>query len=76
VSALVLRILGFPMAPLLLGFILGGMLEDNLRRALTISDGNWPFLADRPITLILLAIITLTLLSPVIRKLVSLATSR
>ena len=76
VSALVLRVLGFPMAPLLLGFILGGMLEDNLRRALTISDGNWTFLIDRPITIVLLGIIILTLLSPVIRRLVSVATSR
>ena len=76
VSALFLRIMGFPMAPLLLGFILGGMLEDNLRRALIISDGDWAFLTDRPITIILLGIITLTLLSPAIRKLVSVATSR
>lgn len=76
VSALVLRVLGFPMAPLLLGFILGGMLEDNLRRALTISDGSWAFLVDRPITMILLGIIALTLFSPMIRKLVSVATSR
>jgi putative tricarboxylic transport membrane protein len=76
VSALVLRFLGFPMAPLLLGFILGGMLEDNLRRALTISDGNWTFLIDRPITVVLLIIITLTLLSPAIRKLVSVARYR
>ena len=76
VSALILRILGFPMAPLLLGFILGGMLEDNLRRALIISDGQWTFLIDRPITIVLLAIIALTLLSPMIRKLVSVAASR
>ena len=76
VSALALRVLGFPMAPLLLGFILGGMLEDNLRRALTISDGSWTFLVDRPITMVLLGIITLTQLSPLIRKLVSVATSR
>ena len=76
VSALALRFLGFPMAPLLLGFILGGMLEDNLRRAPTISDGNWTFLIDRPITVVLLIIITLTLLSPVIRKLVSVARYR
>ena len=76
VSALILRILGFPMAPLLLGFILGGMLEDNLRRALIISDGQWTFLIDRPITVVLLGIITLTLLSPMIRKLVSVAASR
>ena len=31
------------MAPMILGFILGGMMEDNLRRALTISDGSLSF---------------------------------
>ncbi len=46
--ATMLRLLGFPMAPLLLGFILGGMLEDNLRRAVTLSDGELSFLWDRP----------------------------
>jgi putative tricarboxylic transport membrane protein len=76
VSALALRVLGFPMAPLLLGFILGGMLEDNLRRALTISDGNWTFLVDRPITMVLLVIIALTLLSPLMRRLVTVTTYR
>ena len=40
VIAVFLRLMAFPMAPLLLGFILGGMMEDNLRRALTLSDGS------------------------------------
>ncbi|MBT6613249.1 MAG: tripartite tricarboxylate transporter permease, partial [Deltaproteobacteria bacterium] len=62
--ALLLRLLDFPMAPMLLGFILGGMMEDNLRRALAISDGSISFLWERPITLIILIITVLTLLSP------------
>ncbi|MBL0547906.1 tripartite tricarboxylate transporter permease [Aeromonas caviae] len=49
--AIGLRLLDFPMAPMLLGFILGGMLEDNLRRALVINDGSLSFLWERPITL-------------------------
>ena len=61
--ATMLRLLGFPMAPLLLGFILGGMLEDNLRRAVTLSDGELSFLWDRPTTLVLLILTTLVLLS-------------
>ena len=44
VVAIFLRIVDFPMAPMILGFILGGMMEDNLRRALTISDGSLSFL--------------------------------
>ncbi len=59
--AIGLRLLTFPMAPMLLGFILGGMLEDNLRRALVINDGSLSFLWERPITLAF-TVITLTML--------------
>jgi putative tricarboxylic transport membrane protein len=67
--AIILRLLDFPMAPLLLGFILGGMLEDNLRRAITLSDGDLSFLMDRPTTLVLLTLTALVLLSPLLRYL-------
>lgn len=49
--ALIVRLLDFPMAPILLGFILGGLMEDNLRRSLMIYDGSLAFLWERPITL-------------------------
>jgi putative tricarboxylic transport membrane protein len=68
-AAIILRLLDFPMAPLLLGFILGGMLEDNLRRAVTLSDGDLSFLMDRPTTLVLLTLTALVLLSPLARYL-------
>ena len=66
VFAVCLRLLAFPMAPLLLGFILGGMLEDNLRRTLTLSDGDLLFLLERPVSLVLLILIALALMSPVL----------
>ncbi|KAA0694151.1 tripartite tricarboxylate transporter permease [Halopseudomonas laoshanensis] len=47
----ILRKLDFPLSALLLGFILGGMMESNLRRALSISDGNLGILWSSPITL-------------------------
>jgi putative tricarboxylic transport membrane protein len=72
VIAVILRLLAFPMAPLLLGFILGGMMEDNLRRALTLADGNWSFLWDRTTTLVLMILTVLVLLTPVWRWLVQL----
>ena len=50
VCAVGMRFLGFPMAPLLLGFVLGGMIEENLSRALLIHDGSWSFLWQRPLT--------------------------
>ena len=58
-----LKMLDFPMAPMLLGFILGGMLEKNLSRALVVSDGSFDFLWNRPLTLsIMCATITILLL--------------
>jgi len=36
----VLRKLGFSLAPIILGYVLGGLMEDNLRRALSISGGD------------------------------------
>lgn len=64
--AIVIRLINFPLAPMLLGFILGGMMEDNLRRALAISDGFLSFLWERPITLVILIITILLLCAPMI----------
>lgn len=64
--SIVLRKMDFPMAPLLLGFILGGMMEENLSRALVISDGSLEFLWDRPISLVINLITIITLASPFI----------
>ena len=64
VVAVIFRILDYPLAPMLLGFILGGMLEDNLRRALLIWDGSYAFLWERPITATIMVITLVTLLAP------------
>jgi TctA family transporter len=37
-------------APLLLGFILGPMMEENLRRALLLSRGDWSTFVIRPLS--------------------------
>jgi putative tricarboxylic transport membrane protein len=66
-AAIILRLLDFPMAPLILGFILGNMIEDNLRRALTISDGSIAFMWERPLTAIIFGLTILTLLAPLVR---------
>jgi len=42
-------------APLLLGFILGPMMEENLRRALLLSRGDWTAFVTRPLSAGLLA---------------------
>jgi putative tricarboxylic transport membrane protein len=50
VVATFLRLYDFPMPPLILAFVLGGLMEENLRRSLLISDGSFSFLWDRPLT--------------------------
>jgi putative tricarboxylic transport membrane protein len=53
VIATILRFADFPLAPLLIGFILGTMLEDNFARAMQLYRG-FDFLLERPMTLGLL----------------------
>ena len=57
VMATILRLYDFPMPPLILAFVLGGLMEENLRRSLLISDGSWAFLWDRPLTLCIMIVI-------------------
>ena len=68
--SLVLRVIDYPMPPLILGFILGGMMEKNLRRALIINDGSYSFLWERPISLTLFIIMILIILIQVYQGLV------
>jgi putative tricarboxylic transport membrane protein len=63
--AYLLRKQGVPMAPLILGFVLGDMMEQNLRRALSISNGDTSILVGSPITIGLWAASALMLLVPI-----------
>ena len=54
--------LGMEPAPLLLGFILGPMMEENLRRALLLSRGDWSVLVTRPLSATLLGLALLLLI--------------
>jgi TctA family transporter len=58
--------LKFEPAPLLLGFVLGPMMEENLRRAMTISRGDPAIFVTRPISLALLGCALLLLLAMLI----------
>lgn len=58
--------LKFDPTPLLLGLVLGGMLEDSLRRGLILSRGSfWIFLSD-PLTLVLLALSAIIVISALV----------
>jgi putative tricarboxylic transport membrane protein len=52
-----LRQFGYPMAPLVLGIVLGDLLEKNLRRALILSDGDLTPFFTRPISAVVAAMI-------------------
>ncbi|MEO6410021.1 MAG: tripartite tricarboxylate transporter permease, partial [Burkholderiaceae bacterium] len=58
-------------APLLLGFILGPMMEENLRRALLLSRGDWSTFATRPLSaglLIAAVLMIVVVMLPSIKK--------
>jgi len=55
VVATFMRLYDFPMPPLILAFVLGGLMEENLRRSLLISNGSWEFLWERTLTACILA---------------------
>jgi len=57
-----------PMAPLILGFVLGDMMEQNLRRALSISDGGLEILVSSPVAIGLWIAALLLLLAPLWRR--------
>jgi TctA family transporter len=63
--------LGCEPAPLLLGFILGPLMEENLRRALLLSRGDASVFATRPISaamLVLAALLLATVILPAVRS--------
>jgi putative tricarboxylic transport membrane protein len=63
VAATILRFADYPLAPLLIGFILGTMLEDNFARSMQLYRGL-DFIIERPMTLGLLVLAMLLILLP------------
>lgn len=57
-----------PLSPIILGLILGPMLESNFRRALGMSNGDFSIFYTRPITLVLLTMACITLFAPLFKK--------
>ncbi|MFA5703269.1 MAG: tripartite tricarboxylate transporter permease [Advenella sp.] len=64
-----LRKMNVPMAPLVLGVVLGDMMEQNLRRALSITNGEISILFESPISISLwVAAILVGVVPPLLRK--------
>ena len=58
----------FPLPPLVLALVLGPMLENNLMRALTLSNGDYMIFLQKPISAVFLVLAFLWLLIPVLLK--------
>ena len=67
IVATIMRFAGFPLAPMLIGFILGQMLEDNFGRAMNLYDGI-SFMWIRPMTTGLLVISVVLIFLPSFRE--------
>ena len=66
-----MKMMEFETAPLVLGMVLCNIFESNFRRALILAKGDlFGYLLTRPISLILIVIIALTVLLPTIIKIV------
>ena len=61
-----LRKFDVPLVPIILGTLLGNTMENNLRRAITIDNGNWFTLFDSPLSLTLWAIAIIGFVMPLI----------
>ncbi len=60
-----MRMMRYPMAPLILGIILGGMIDQNLRRGLVLFERDPTAILTRPISLALLVLCLVTVLAAV-----------
>lgn len=63
-----MRLYGYPIAPVVVGLILGPMAEQQLRRALSISQGDIATLVGSPVSATLLALSAIALIVPLILR--------
>ena len=62
---------GYPLVPLLLGFVLGPLAEENLRRAMSLANGDVAVFIERPVSATIIAVMVLLMLSfiiPMLRR--------
>ncbi len=64
-----MRLYGYPIAPVVVGLILGPMAEQQLRRALAIAQGDWTTLVSTPVSATLLGLAALFLVVPAVMRL-------
>lgn len=62
----VLRKLDVPLVPVILGTLLGNAMESNLRRAITIDNGNWLTIVDSPLSIALWTLAVIGFILPIL----------
>ena len=65
--------LGIDMAPVILGFILGPLIEKYMRMALIASNGSWGEMATRPVAVFFVIVAALFVIVPLLRKFMAFA---
>ena len=58
----------YPIAPIVLGLILGGMLEENFRRAVKLAEGNYFVFFTKPIAVVFIALAIFSVVLPLLKK--------
>ncbi|MBO8138312.1 MAG: tripartite tricarboxylate transporter permease [Desulfotomaculum sp.] len=61
----------FPLAPVILGLVLGGLAEQEMRRSLVISGGDWSVFFHSPISAVLLVAAAVSVVFPIISGLIN-----
>ncbi|MEN9384578.1 MAG: hypothetical protein RL323_1721 [Pseudomonadota bacterium] len=59
-----MRRFDFPIAPVIVGLIMGPLAEAQMRNALAIGEGHWSVFVERPMSLSLLVVVALVLITP------------
>ena len=64
----VMRKMNFPVAPVILALVLGPLMETNLRRALSLAQGDWQVLFGSSITIVLWVMVAGSILLPILTR--------
>jgi putative tricarboxylic transport membrane protein len=67
---------GFSPAPIIMGLVLGGLVETSLAQSMIIFDQQWTGFLGRPIALVFLGLATLSILSAPVRAAIGRLLSR
>ena len=68
VLGFLMRRYGFPAAPVIVGMILGPLAEEQMRRSLSISQGDWSIFVTHGISAFLLALTVMVMLVPLVAR--------